>query len=75
MEGRGSAAFVEEGRWFALVGPPAASLIAEASPRNCGDASVGPSGSVLSHALARMPSGSRSSLLAGLLEAGQLLFQ
>ena len=48
---------------------------AEASPRCYGEASVLCSGSVSSHTLARVPRGGRFSLLAGLLEVGQLLFQ
>ena len=73
MEARGSAAPGEEGCWFAAVGSPAAYLIAEASPRCGGEASV--VCSVSSHALARVTSGGGSSQLAGVLETGQLLFQ
>lgn len=64
----------EEGRWFALVGA-FLPIVDEASPRCGGEASVLCSGSVSSHTLARVPRGGRTSLLAGLLEAGQLLFQ
>ena len=66
VEGRGSAASVEEGRLFALVGSPAAFRIAEASPRCCGEASVVRSDSVSHLALAWVPSGYGSSLPAGL---------
>ena len=64
----------EEGRWFALVGA-FLPIVDEASPRCGGEASVLCSGSVLSRTLARVPSGGRSSLLAGVSEVCQLLFQ